>query len=340
MSGSAPAPTALVASAVSPEVSGALQIYEQLKPLKDSLGVGNLSDQELQLFALVAKHTGLDPFSRQIYAVKRSGKVTHQTGIDGYRSIAERTGQYAGSDEAAFEACDCGEDPKDHPKIARVTVHRVRPDGIRVEQVGVARWHELYPGKGDDGFMWRKMPHGQLAKCAEANGMRKAFPRTFGGVYIADEMQGGEVLEGQATEVTAGSPKPGAKDRIAARRAEAEAAAPTADQAPDIVEGSFTEDPETTQPVAFRQLLIDLAHEADDTTRATKEEVQALLDGPLEGYDKALIRDGLVAVWNEDAVGKPTVAQLNAIARVAAGMTKAEFLAAWRDLAGSAPAAA
>jgi phage recombination protein Bet len=211
----------LIASVVDPDVSASLVIYEKLKPLKDALGVGNLTDTELQLFAIVARHTGLDPFTRQIYAIKRSGKVTHQTGIDGYRSVAERTSQYAGSDEATFEDCDCGVEPKGHPRVARVVVHRVMASGHIVDQVGIARWHELYQ-PGEETFMWRKMPRNQLAKCAEANGLRIAFPRVLGGVYITDEMQGAPTIEGTATELPP-TPRPAVRERVAERRAATEA---------------------------------------------------------------------------------------------------------------------
>lgn len=226
----------LVPSAVDPDVSASLQIYERLKPLKDALGVQNLTDNELQLFAIVARHTGLDPFTKQIYAIKRGGRVTHQTGIDGYRSVAERTRQYAGSDEATYEECGCGqaESPPQHPSVARVVVHRTLEGGQIVDQAGVARWHELKPNhvkpNGANDFldsMWWRQPYNQLAKCAEANGLRKAFPRVLGGVYIRDEMQVlGETVEGHATEVSAPTPPPPVRERVAARRAAAEAQKP------------------------------------------------------------------------------------------------------------------
>jgi phage recombination protein Bet len=217
---------------IDPDVSASLQIYERIKPLKDALGVRDLTDQELQVFALVARYTGLDPFTKQIYAIKRAGRVTHQTGIDGYRSTAERTGQYAGSDEALFEDCPCGAEPKGHPSVARVTVHRIHGSGHVIDQVGVARWHELYPGAGDVGQMWRKMPHNQLAKCAEANGLRKAFPRVLGGVYLADEMQGADTIEGEAREVPEKAAPVTVADRIAARRAAVEPPAIVVDPTP------------------------------------------------------------------------------------------------------------
>lgn len=222
---------ALQPSGIDPDVSASLAIYERIKPLKDALGIGNLTDGEMQVFALVARYTGLDPFTKQIYAIKRGGKVTHQTGIDGYRSTAERTHEYAGSDEATYEDCGCGSDdsPPDHPRLARVTVRRILANGHVVEQVGVARWHELKPahaksqnGYGHQDDMWWKQPYNQLAKCAEANGLRKAFPRVLGGVYITEEMQGAETIEGEAREVPDRPAPVTVADRIAARRAERE----------------------------------------------------------------------------------------------------------------------
>jgi phage recombination protein Bet len=218
----------LQTSFVDPEVSAAIQIYDRLQPLQDALGLAKLTVPEMQLFAMVAHHTGLDPFTKQIYAIKRGGKVVHQTGIDGYRSTAERTSQYRGSDAPVFEACECAEkdSPTVHPKIARVTVYRAYPDGIR-PQIGEARWHELKPKhtKGDYGYtddMWWQMPENQLAKCAEANGLRKAFPRVLGGVYIAEEME--QAGPGDSTALVAAAGQPTAAERIAARRAALEAA--------------------------------------------------------------------------------------------------------------------
>jgi phage recombination protein Bet len=223
---------------VDPDVAAAVRIYERLRPLADALGLDRLTPAEMQLFAMVAHHTGLDPFTRQIYAIKRGGKVTHQTGIDGYRSIAERTGQYGGHDEPTFEACDCGrpDSPPEHPRLARVVVHRLHPSGHVVHQTGVARWHELKPEhtKPQGAFdyldaMWWRMPYNQLAKCAEAKALRIAFPRVLGEVYISEEMEQARVVEGEARPVP---PAPAAADRLAERRARLELEATERDEPP------------------------------------------------------------------------------------------------------------
>jgi phage recombination protein Bet len=350
--------SALVANAVDPDVSAALQIYERIKPLKDALGVQNLTDGELQVFAYVARFTGLDPFTKQIYAIKRGGRVTHQTGIDGYRSVAERTKQYAGSDEAEFEACDCGSDdsPKDHPKLARVVVHRIRPDGTAVDQVGVARWHELkpphakYPNANDfQDSMWWKQAYGQLSKCAEANGLRKAFPRVLGGVYIADEMGGADVIEGEAREVpNAPAVNQTAAERIAERRARQEADKPVEPKADEPVEGEAEwiadadgdappAEPETSDEDGLS--LIDLlqATEASLALEGNASAEQgAALRKTFEGLEKDVIQAGLRAVWPDitivDEKARFTANQAAAILMTAGRTQPDVFRAAWVEL--------
>lgn len=175
----------------------------------------DLTAQELTLFAMVATRSGLDPFAKQIYAVKRAGRVTFQTGIDGYRSIAERTGEYDGSDEPEFGPMV--EAPFPHPEWARVTVYRYR-DGRRLGQSATAYWDEFYPGPGGaSGQMWLKMRRNQLAKCAEALAMRKAFPYVLADIYTPEEMD--QAGPGDSAPLVAAAAQPTAAERIAARRA-------------------------------------------------------------------------------------------------------------------------
>ena len=151
----------------------------QVDLIKSQIAVG-ATDDELKLFLHVADKSGLDPLSRQIYFIKRSGKMTIQTGIDGFRAVADRTGQYVGSSDPVFE--ENGE----IPSKATVTVNKV-VGGIVGNFTATARWEEYFPGEAQ-GFMWNKMPHTMLGKCAEALALRKAFPAQLSGLYTDHEM--------------------------------------------------------------------------------------------------------------------------------------------------------
>jgi len=148
------------------------------------------SNDELKLFAYACQRTGLDPFSKQIYAIKRGGKMTIQAGIDGLRSIAERTGQLDGS-----ETYWCGEEgdwrdvwlSSKPPAAAKTIVHR---KGSQHPFVGVARFADYNAGQG----LWSKMPATMIAKCSEALALRKAFPADMSGVYSTDEMDQAETV--------------------------------------------------------------------------------------------------------------------------------------------------
>jgi len=139
------------------------------------------SNDELSLFLYQCKRTGLDPLTRQIYAIKRSGRMTIQTSIDGFRVIAERSGTYAGQDEPVWI-----DDEKGIPIKCTVTVYRFSPQGQRYPAgVGVAYFKEYYPNPMN---LQKSMPHTMIAKVAEALALRKAFPQDLSGLYTAEEM--------------------------------------------------------------------------------------------------------------------------------------------------------
>jgi phage recombination protein Bet len=152
---------------------------EQLDLLKKTVATG-LDDNEFKLLIEVAQGTGLNLFQRQIYGIKRGGKMTIQTGIDGYRLVAARTGRHAGTSDAEFDSQD-----GQHPRSARVTVKKVMPNGFVADFTATARWSEYVQEQSP---MWRKMPYLMLSKCAEALALRKAFPAELSGVYTAEEM--------------------------------------------------------------------------------------------------------------------------------------------------------
>lgn len=158
------------------------------------------SDAELALFGEVCDRTGLNPFLKQIYAISRNDKesggkkMSIQTGIDGFRLIAERTGVYAGSDEALFdEGLNLYEHLKSDrgaPKTAKVTVWKM-VQGQRCPFTAVAAWDEYVQTNryGSPNSMWSKMPHNQLGKVAEAAALRKAFPAETSGLSMGEPPQ-------------------------------------------------------------------------------------------------------------------------------------------------------
>lgn len=156
----------------------------------------NCNDEEFKLFSHVCSSTGLDPRRNQIYAIKRKERMTIQTGIDGFRLIAERTGKYSPGREPTYKYDEQG-------KLIAATayVKKMTPDGTWHEVSATAYWNEYvvaYGGKPTD--FWNKMPHNQLAKCAESLCLRKAFPADYSGLYTTEEM--GQADNGSEINIT------------------------------------------------------------------------------------------------------------------------------------------
>lgn len=168
----------------------------QLELLKRTYAKGT-TDDEFALYMNTAQRLKLDPFARQIYAVKRWDSNTKtevmatQVAIDGYRAVAEDTGEYDGREGPFW----CGDDEiwkevwvsAKPPTAAKVVVYR---KGGSRGYVGVARY-QSYVQKNKDGgprATWATMPDVMLAKCAEAQALRAAFPKQLAGTNTPDEM--------------------------------------------------------------------------------------------------------------------------------------------------------
>lgn len=175
---------------------------EKVELIKQTICKG-ATDTELELFVDVCNRTQLDPFARQIFAVPRwdsslkKNTYAFQISIDGFRLIAERSGQYRGQTEPEF----CGVDGNwktiwlsdEPPFAARVGVFRA---GFEQPLYAIAKFKNYAQTKQDGKLMamWAKMPDHMIAKCAEALALRKAFPQDLSGLYTPEEAPDGEKL--------------------------------------------------------------------------------------------------------------------------------------------------
>jgi phage recombination protein Bet len=173
-------------------------------------------DSIVEAFIHQIHRTNLDPVARQIYCIERGGKWGIQISIDGFRLIAERSGEYRGQTPAQWTdgvlytvplredgkvVRNAAGDPvmvedyrwldvwtaKEPPAAARVGVYR---DGFSEPMWGVATY-EGYVAKDRNGKptgQWESNPANQSAKCAEMLALRKAFPQELSGLYGTEEM--------------------------------------------------------------------------------------------------------------------------------------------------------
>lgn len=193
----------------------AMSEAELLNVLRNSLYVG-ARDESIKMAIAYCTASGLDIFQKPVHIVPmwdektKSMRDVVMPGIGLYRTQAARSGAYAGVTEPEFGPDITETFPEEkgyegkrrpevtitYPEYCRVIVKRLLPNGQIAEFAATERWKENYAtsGKGSKqpNSMWKRRPYAQLAKCAEAQALRKAFPE-FGSQPTADEMEGKEI---------------------------------------------------------------------------------------------------------------------------------------------------
>ena len=212
---------------------------QQLDLIKRTVA-SDCNNDEFNLFVEVAKRVGLDMFRKQIYAViynkddAKKRKMSIITGIDGLRAVAARGGNYRPSEDATtFEQCEKSTSNPAGISRAFVKCWRLGADLKWHAVAGEAYWDEYAPMKEDaDAFdyvetgghwpdgnpkkrkvprpgavvsrvpegKWATMPHVMLAKCAEAQALRKGWPEDLSGIYTPEEMDQARFIDMPASE--------------------------------------------------------------------------------------------------------------------------------------------
>jgi len=207
--------------------------------LKNSLYPG-AKDESVLMVLDYCSAAKLDPMQKPVHIVPMNVKTGRKDannkdiyewrdvimpGIGQYRTNAVNTKVHAGTTEPEF-----GEDvtenfPEEkvtdyynnnssktrpalkltYPRWCKVTVKRKMEDGTVIEFTAKELWKENYATLAKDSSqpnaMWQKRPYAQLAKCTEAQALRKAFPE-FGAQPTAEEMEGKNIDYETYVEIT------------------------------------------------------------------------------------------------------------------------------------------
>lgn len=146
---------------------------EMLQALRNTVAPG-LTEPEFMLFAEMCRATGLNPATKEIWAIKAGGRLQLMTGINGFLKIANSHPAFDGM-EVTFEW--------DGKTLVSSTAKVYRKDR-KFPSVATAYWNEY----SKPSPVWKQMPSIMLAKCAKSLAIREAFIQELGGLYTAEEM--------------------------------------------------------------------------------------------------------------------------------------------------------
>lgn len=167
---------------------------KELDVISKSIMPVGATKEDFNFFIAQAKRTGLDPLKRQIWATMRTQKdgtkkIIVGISIDGFRSLAERTGKYGGQIGPFFYDNEGNESQVwlSDKSPAAVKIGIIRTDWSQ-PLWHVGRPNSFAPDNPPFGSPWLKMREWMTAKCIESAGLRRAFPDVFGGLYGEEEL--------------------------------------------------------------------------------------------------------------------------------------------------------
>lgn len=223
--------------------------------LKNSIYPG-AKDQSIIMVVDYCRARQLDPMLKPAHIVPMQVTVKGETreadrkewrdvvmpGIGLYRIQADRSKTYAGSDEPEFGP-EITKDfigyngrkvPFSFPEWCSFTVHKMVAGQVvafKAKEYWLENYASMSAEKSAPNAMWAKRPYAQLAKCAEAQALRRGWPE-IGSEPTAEEMIGKTI---DADDLPEALPAP-EKARPAPRRA---------DNPEPPIDADFTEDPDT-----------------------------------------------------------------------------------------------
>lgn len=158
--------------------------------LRNTVAQG-LNDSEFAVFLEYCKATKLNPFKREIWAIKSNsytnkrgekveGRLMLTTGFNGFLAIANAHPQFDGMQTEVVRNQDGG------IEYAETKVYR---KDRKFPSTCRAYFKEFYkPGNFGKESQWDKQPTVMIAKCSKSHALREAFPQELGGLYTQEEV--------------------------------------------------------------------------------------------------------------------------------------------------------
>lgn len=158
---------------MSKELTTTNNSIEMLHTLRNTVAPG-LTEPEFMLFAEMCRATGLNPATKEIWAIKAGGRLQLMTGINGFLKIA--------NSHPAFDGMEVSHEWDDKTLVScTVKVHRKDRKFPAIATAYMTEYAKPTP-------IWKQMPSVMLAKCAKSLAIREAFIQELGGLYTAEEM--------------------------------------------------------------------------------------------------------------------------------------------------------